>query len=191
MQCATHPHVETGLSCGRCGKPICPRCSVSTPVGFRCESCAQVRKNPLMVMAPSEKATALGAALGLAIVGGVIWALVNGALGGFLSLFAAAGIGYVVSEGLMRATKRKPVPYLKYFAGISALLAFFAGNVLTQYWFDDAAFTTALTHFWAERYAFAATSSGQVVAEAWSNPDVWTILSVGLSVYIASWRMGR
>ena len=191
MQCATHPKVETMLGCGKCGKPICPRCSVATPVGFRCESCAQVRKNPMLVMNAGEHATAASAALVLALAGGVVWALVNGALGGFLSIFAAAGVGYMISEGLMRATNRKPVAYLRYAAGAAAILAFFAGNVLTQYWFDDAPIMTALTHFWAERYASAHTPSGQLIAEAWARPDLWTILAVGLSVYIAASRMGR
>ena len=99
-------------------------------------------------------------------------------------------MGYVISEGLTRATKSKPVLYLRYVAGAAALLAFFAGNVLTQYWFDDAPFMTALTHFWAERYA-AFAPGGQVIAEAWSRPDVWTILAVVLSVYIAAWRTAR
>ena len=138
-----------------------------------------------------EHATAASAALVLALAGGVVWALVNGALGGFLSIFAAAGVGYMISEGLMRATNRKPVAYLRYAAGAAAILAFFAGNVLTQYWFDDAPIMTALTHFWAERYASAHTPSGQLIAEAWARPDLWTILAVGLSVYIAASRMGR
>ena len=191
MRCATHPQVETLLGCGKCGKPICPRCSIATPVGFRCESCAQVRKNPMLVMDAGEHLTAVAAALGLALVGGVIWALVNGALGGFLSIFAAAGVGYIISEGLTRATNRKPIRYLRYAAGIAALLAFFAGNVLTQYWFDDAPFMTALTHFWAERYGALRMPSGEIIDEAWLRPDVWTILAVALSVYIAAWRTAR
>ena len=46
MQCATHPDVETELGCSRCGKAICPRCLVHTPVGARCRECANVRRIP-------------------------------------------------------------------------------------------------------------------------------------------------
>ncbi len=35
MKCATHPEVDTNLRCGKCGKPICLRCLVQTPVGDR------------------------------------------------------------------------------------------------------------------------------------------------------------
>ncbi len=40
LSCATHPTIETGLSCGRCGTPICGRCVVTTMVGTRCRACA-------------------------------------------------------------------------------------------------------------------------------------------------------
>src|SRR3990170_1837286 len=33
--CARHPDTETGLLCGRCETPICPRCVVMTDVGAR------------------------------------------------------------------------------------------------------------------------------------------------------------
>ena len=46
MKCAAHPDTETGLSCGRCDTPICPRCLVETPVGARCRKCANVRRLP-------------------------------------------------------------------------------------------------------------------------------------------------
>ncbi|MGC9334733.1 MAG: B-box zinc finger protein, partial [Anaerolineae bacterium] len=39
LYCANHPNVETLLRCNRCGKPICTRCAVSTPVGYRCREC--------------------------------------------------------------------------------------------------------------------------------------------------------
>ena len=43
MACATHPEVETGLSCGRCETLICPRCLVQTPVGTR--TTLQIRRH--------------------------------------------------------------------------------------------------------------------------------------------------
>jgi hypothetical protein len=40
MFCAKHPKEATSLTCGRCGIPICSRCTVHTDVGIRCQSCA-------------------------------------------------------------------------------------------------------------------------------------------------------
>jgi hypothetical protein len=39
MYCANHPNVETTLRCNKCEKPICTRCAVLTPTGYRCKEC--------------------------------------------------------------------------------------------------------------------------------------------------------
>ncbi|MGH2953618.1 MAG: rhomboid family intramembrane serine protease [Solirubrobacterales bacterium] len=47
--CYRHPGRETNVSCANCGRPICPDCMTSTPVGMRCPECARQRtqvKNP-------------------------------------------------------------------------------------------------------------------------------------------------
>jgi membrane associated rhomboid family serine protease len=48
--CYRHPQRETNVSCSNCGRPICPDCMTSTPVGMRCPECARQRtrvKNPV------------------------------------------------------------------------------------------------------------------------------------------------
>ena len=39
VYCANHPGVETSLHCNKCGKPICAKCAVRTPTGYRCKEC--------------------------------------------------------------------------------------------------------------------------------------------------------
>jgi len=41
--CYRHPSRETGVACSSCGRPICPDCMTSTPVGMRCPECARQR----------------------------------------------------------------------------------------------------------------------------------------------------
>jgi membrane associated rhomboid family serine protease len=41
--CYRHPDRETGVSCANCGRPICPDCMTTTPVGMRCPECAKQR----------------------------------------------------------------------------------------------------------------------------------------------------
>jgi membrane associated rhomboid family serine protease len=83
--CYRHPNRETGVSCSNCGRPICPDCMTSTPVGMRCPECARQRTRARAVRSTSDEpvltyvliginvAVALGALLGgaSATTGGV------------------------------------------------------------------------------------------------------------------------
>ena len=40
LECEAHG-TPTGLTCAECGRPICPKCLVKTPVGLKCEEHAQ------------------------------------------------------------------------------------------------------------------------------------------------------
>ena len=42
--CYRHPDRETGVSCSRCGRAICPDCMITTSVGMRCPECAGDRQ---------------------------------------------------------------------------------------------------------------------------------------------------
>src|SRR5581483_3983651 len=71
MHCARHPQVETALTCGRCGTPICPRCLVQTPVGARCPTCANVRRLPTVDIKPVFLARGFAAAVVAGVAVGV------------------------------------------------------------------------------------------------------------------------
>ena len=42
-ECYRHPGRETNVGCSNCGRPICPDCMTSTPVGMRCPECSRER----------------------------------------------------------------------------------------------------------------------------------------------------
>src|SRR4029077_7503841 len=67
--CFRHPDKETYLSCVRCGRPACPECLRSAPVGQQCVEC--VREGGQAVRRPS------GVLGGRAVSGAVVtWTLV-------------------------------------------------------------------------------------------------------------------
>jgi len=42
-QCAWHPKVETNVSCPECGRFMCPKDMVDSPVGYKCKECGRAR----------------------------------------------------------------------------------------------------------------------------------------------------
>ena len=125
MQCAKHPNVETNVTCGKCGKPICPKCMVQTPVGMRCKDCAKLKKLPTYQVSTQYILRAIGAGLGIGIVCGFAWWAINLVLPFyFLRLIIAAGAGYAVGEVVGLAVNRKRGTPLAIIGGISATISF-------------------------------------------------------------------
>jgi uncharacterized membrane protein YeaQ/YmgE (transglycosylase-associated protein family) len=117
MQCARHPKVETALSCGKCGTPICPDCSVVAPVGMRCRDCASMRSSPLYQVRPERFALAAVAGVAAGTLAGFVLQYV-----GFFILFVAPMIGGFLGEVILRATGRKRGARLEFLAGASVVI---------------------------------------------------------------------
>jgi hypothetical protein len=116
VRCTYHPSVMTRLRCSRCGKPICPRCGVRTPVGLRCPECAGVRGLP--TYRTSSDAMAKSVAIGVVVAGlvGIIW--------GFIpdwNFYLALLLGFSVAEAMALAAKGKRGADLQV-AGVLAVL---------------------------------------------------------------------
>ena len=107
MRCATHPDVGTNLRCGKCGKPICPRCLVQTPVGARCPDCAGLKKLPTYRVSAQYYLRAAGVGLGVGALCGIIWGALENWLPLNLSLLIAPAVGYAIGETVSLATNRK------------------------------------------------------------------------------------
>ena len=125
MKCATHPGVETNLRCGKCGKPICPKCLVQTPVGARCRDCAKLYKLPTYRVSAKYYLRAISTALGMAIVCGVVWGVVRGFVPFFyLNLLLAPGAGYAIGEVVGLSVNRKRGTGLATVAGIAVAISY-------------------------------------------------------------------
>lgn len=125
MRCATHPEIETNLKCGKCGKPICPRCLVQTPVGARCPDCAKLYKLPTYRVSTIYYLRAVGTALGMAIAGGIAWGLINSLIPFFfLSLLLAPAVGYAIGEVVSLSVNRKRSRGLATIAGMAVAISY-------------------------------------------------------------------
>ena len=131
MKCATHPQVETNLRCGKCEKPICPKCMVQTPVGARCLDCAQLYKLPTYRVSTQYYLRAAGTGLGMAIVCGTIWSVIGNFVPFFyLNLLIAPGIGYAIGEVIGLSVNRKRGTGLAIFAGAAVVISYLVSILL-------------------------------------------------------------
>lgn len=130
MRCATHPDVETGLTCSKCGKPICPECMVQTPVGARCPQCARLKKLPTFVLGRRDYVMAIVVGLCAGIAGGILWYFIPLFIPfvGIFNLLIAGGIGYGIGRAVSHSVNRKRGTFLKIVAAVSILIAFIIGN---------------------------------------------------------------
>lgn len=105
--CANHPQTPTQLRCNKCGKPVCAKCVVRTPVGYRCKECLRVQQQVFE--------TALWYDY---VIAGGLAALLAG-LAGFFAVFAqffvillAPVAGGVIAEIVRVAVRRRRGRYL-------------------------------------------------------------------------------
>jgi len=124
MRCATHPEIETNLRCSKCGKLICPKCLVQTPVGARCPDCAKVYKLPTYSVSAKYYLRAIGTGLGMAIVCGIVWGLVRALPFFFFSLLLGAAVGYAIGEVISLSVSRKRGTGLAVIGGIMVAISY-------------------------------------------------------------------
>ena len=167
MQCATHPNVETLLSCGKCDKPICPRCLVHTLVGARCKECANVRRSPIYEVSTVYYLKAAGAGLGLALAGGVVWALLRGVP--FASIITSIIVGLAIGEGISRVANRKRGVGLQVIAAVSVIASSVVGKAIEAAFFYDL--------------------SGQGFMSYVLSVDLYLLLFLGVGVFYAVGRL--
>nr|HID13538.1 hypothetical protein [Anaerolineae bacterium] len=71
LYCVNHPSRETYLRCNKCGQPICVKCAVQTPVGYRCRDCINAQQRVFYAgFRPAHYLVAAAVALPLALVAG-------------------------------------------------------------------------------------------------------------------------
>ena len=103
IYCSFHPNVETRLRCNKCGAPICPRCAVQTPVGFRCPQCVRSQQAIFYTATPLD----YGIAAVVGLVASIVAAFIMGRVGIFLALFLGPLAGGVIAEVARWATGRR------------------------------------------------------------------------------------
>ena len=95
--CYRHPDRETRIRCGRCDRPICTRCAMQGPVGFRCRNCGTLANDPLTTIRPAQGLLGLTVSVGL----GLVAAFIAGRIG-FFSIIVSFIAGGFIAEAVTR-----------------------------------------------------------------------------------------
>jgi len=109
LYCANHPTIATTLRCNRCEKPICPKCAILTPTGYRCKECVRGQQKIFdtaqwydyllgFVVAGLRSLVASGLVI---FVGGI------GFIGWFLVIVGAPTAGVAIAEGTRFVLRRR------------------------------------------------------------------------------------
>lgn len=115
--CYRHPDRETRLRCRTCDRPICAKCAIQTPVGFRCPEDGRVKNDPFTTFRPHQ----LVLALGIALLGGAVSGWIANSIGFFSIIIAFFAGGIIVeAEDRIVGLKRGPIMTTIVIGGILA-----------------------------------------------------------------------
>src|SRR5512143_3123673 len=105
--CYYHPNTPTELRCNKCGKYICVKDAVRTPVGYRCKSCVREQQDIFFNATPVDYAVAAVVASVLSMIAAFIMPAL-----GFLAIFGGPIAGTIIAEGVFRATGKRRGRYI-------------------------------------------------------------------------------
>jgi len=102
LYCANHPQTETSLRCSRCEKPICIKCAVLTPTGYKCKECVRGQQKVFETALWRDYPVAIVLAGGLSFLGSLISVYV-----GFFIILLAPLAGAAIAEVIRFAIQRR------------------------------------------------------------------------------------
>ena len=102
IYCANHPDTPTTLRCNRCEKPICPKCAVLTPTGYRCHECVRSQQKVFETALWYDYILAFVIGGFLSYLGSLIVRYI-----GFFTIFLAPIAGVIIAEAIRVAVGRR------------------------------------------------------------------------------------
>lgn len=102
LYCANHPQTPTLLRCSRCEKPICPRCAVQTPTGYRCKDCIRSQQKVFETALPQDYVLGTAVAGALSLLGSLFIPLLS-----WFTIFLSPIAGVVIAEAARFVTRRR------------------------------------------------------------------------------------
>ena len=140
MPCAKHPKEQTLLRCAGCNTPICDKCAVLTPVGYKCRSCGTY-KNPA---AASPTFLRILLVLIIGLLGGLLAGLIVPSIG-FFAIWVALPYGRFLGSMVLRASNQRVGMVMEILTGGSILVGGLSEQAISLY-MQIQAYRDLITH---------------------------------------------
>jgi hypothetical protein len=102
LYCANHPNTETTLRCSRCEKPICAKCAILTPTGYRCKECVRGQQKVFETAIWYDYLLAFVVSGVLSYIGSRVVPVL-----GFFTIFIAPIAGVIIAEATRFVVRRR------------------------------------------------------------------------------------
>lgn len=110
LTCTVHPNVETSLRCNKCGRPMCTRCAVRTPVGYRCRECVRGQQQVFFNAQAADPVVQAVVALALGGLASGLMGLLGlrlGFIGWLIAFWAGSAAGALIADVAHRAVGKR------------------------------------------------------------------------------------
>jgi hypothetical protein len=158
LYCANHLQTETTLRCNRCEKPICAKCAILTPTGYRCQDCVRSQQKIFDTTQWYDYITSFVVASLLSFIGSRFIPML-----GFFTIFLAPVAGIVIAEAVRFVVRRRRSKRLTQVAATATVLGSLPLLLLTLIpllaFLFQGNFGLLLNVVWQVVYIFMATST--------------------------------
>jgi len=157
LYCINHPQIPTALRCNRCERPICTKCAVATPTGYRCPECVRSQQKVFVTAVWYDSIFAILIAGVLSYIGSRFVPIL-----GFFSILLAPAAGFAIAEATRWAVRRRRSKQLFLAASAAAALGclpVLVGQVLLPLLFGGRGFFQILDAVWLVLYMVTITST--------------------------------
>jgi hypothetical protein len=117
LYCANHPQIESGLRCNRCEKPICAKCAILTPTGYRCKECVRSQQKVFDTATWIDYPLIFGVVAIMAGLGSVGAIFLN-----FFTIFLAPIAGGIIAGAARFVTRKRRSRLLYRLAIVAAIV---------------------------------------------------------------------
>jgi len=164
LYCANHPHVETGLRCNQCNKPICANCAKKTPTGYRCDECIKGQQKIFDTAQWQDYIFAAVIGFSLSLLGGWLVTFLSRLtflIAGILVVLLTPTFGIAIAELIRRVINRRRSRTLFQITAFSVAIGSIPFLLITiiSIFYGSIGFGNLFRVAWQVIYAFTITST--------------------------------